>query len=64
MLIYTEEVVCSLCKGPGVARTKDAYNWYALGSLTHKDPAVCRRYLAIERKKLDEERAKLATPEV
>ena len=50
MCPYTEDVLCDLCGGPGVATVRGATSRWFGGRLYHKDPSVCDYYLQRERR--------------
>ena len=45
MKIYTEEVCCDLCGGPGVATSKGAASRWFGGKVVHTSPSVCESYI-------------------
>lgn len=60
MNIYTFPVTCDVCGGEGVGTLRmSAASWLRDSTIVHTDPRVCRDYLELERKRVEQERREL-----
>lgn len=45
MNIFTHEVCCDVCGGPGVATSRGMSSQWTGGRLVHKDSRICEDYI-------------------